>query len=202
VATLQSNATCKTKFTWVGSTMTTLANLQNAINWNYNVGPLMWRLKGRWQKKVGMFMHNIKTCILHDIVGCCPFPTWTQQNRWIFMGFKGWPKMQCDKLRVNAWGRPKLMHIQWKKHLKLNQKKGWMGEHTTKRLLLAMCKTSNMCDGIQRQVRKDARKRWSCNISKMLSWSRFAPLSTSCSKGGMHNVDIVGRSSHANLKWA
>ncbi len=153
-----------------------IGQLANVVNWKHNVGPLAWGLEGRWRKKwvcscitwkLAFFTMDEKaSCMtLWDVVLSLPS---TQQNRWIFMGFKGWPKMQCDKLRASGWGKPKLMHIQGRKHLKSNQKKGWMGEHTSKRLFLAMCKILNVCDGIQKQIRKD-RKGWSCNLSKMFS---------------------------------
>jgi len=91
----------------------------NTINQKHNVNPLMRGLKGKRQKNVGLFIHNMKIKIYydgckhipHNIMGCHPPPPWTQWKRWIPMGSKDWPEMQCEKPRANEWGRPNLMCI-------------------------------------------------------------------------------------------
>jgi hypothetical protein len=46
---------------------------------------------------------------------------------------------------------------------------------------------------IKRQVKNEARKKWSCNLKKILSYSRYAPLFANFSKGGTHIIAIEVR---------
>jgi hypothetical protein len=43
-------------------------------------------------------------------------------------------------------------------------------------------------------------KEWSCNLSTIFSWKRFAPLSTNYSKGGTHVIALGRRS--LNQTWS
>jgi hypothetical protein len=45
-------------------------------------------------------------------------------------------------------------------------------------------------------------KEWLCSLFEIVSWSGYAPLSTSYSKGAKHVVITKGRSSRNNFKCA
>ncbi len=45
-------------------------------------------------------------------------------------------------------------------------------------------------------------KEWSCNLFKIFSLMRYAPLSTNCSKGGTHVTTHWGKNFHVDLKCA
>jgi hypothetical protein len=53
-------------------------------------------------------------------------PPQVQQKKWIPIGSKSWPQMQCDKLRFKGWGKLDWMHNIVEKTSKVNQKRSTM----------------------------------------------------------------------------
>jgi hypothetical protein len=96
-------------------------------------------------------------------------PPWAQWKKWILLGSKGWPQMQCNKPRAKGWGRPNWMHNVVKLFFEINWKKmiiDWTDNHIptlgpTQDFRHAQCK-------FKKQIKDDVRKKWSCNLFKIL----------------------------------